>query len=89
MSYAAIPQIRTLVEPLKSQVQAAFAASLVVLWQVLLGIAGIGLLSSLMIKELPMQTITDERWGLSAGDSKVKQQGVVTETEEKGNGGSE
>ena len=69
LSYGAIPEISTLAEPLRSQVRDAFAGSLVVLWQVLLGISALGLLSTLLMKEVPMQTVSDERYGL---DEKVK-----------------
>ncbi|RDB26872.1 Efflux pump FUS6 [Hypsizygus marmoreus] len=65
LSYGAIPQISALAEPLRRQVRDAFSGSLVVLWQVLLGISALGLLSTLLMKELPMQTVSDERWGLN------------------------
>lgn len=65
ISYAAIPQISTLAEPLRTQVRDAFAESLVVLWQVLLGISALGLLSTTFMKEVPMQTVSDERFGLN------------------------
>ncbi|KAF9457247.1 iron permease [Collybia nuda] len=65
LSYGAIPQISALAEPLRRQVRDAFSGSLAVLWQVLLGISALGLLSTLLMKELPMQTVVDERWGLN------------------------
>ncbi|KAG6872024.1 hypothetical protein C0995_013806 [Termitomyces sp. Mi166 len=65
LSYGAIPQISTLAEPLRRQVRDAFAGSLVVLWQVLLGISALGVLSLLIMKEVPMQTVSDERYGLN------------------------
>lgn len=65
LSYGAIPQISSLAEPLRSQVRDAFSGSLVVLWQVLLGISALGLLSTLLMKEVPMQTVSDERYGLN------------------------
>ena len=64
LSYSAIPEISALAEPLRSQVRDAFAGSLVVLWQVLLGISALGLLSTLLMKEVPMQMVSDERYGL-------------------------
>ena len=64
LSYGAIPQISSLAEPLRSQVRDAFSGSLVVLWQVLLGISALGLLSTSLMKEVPMQTVSDERYGL-------------------------
>jgi len=77
LSYAAIPQIGSLTEPLRTQVRDAFAGSLVVLWQVMLGISGLGLLSVLLMKEVPMQTVTDDRWGLAGKESSK----AVEETE--------
>ncbi|KAL9715560.1 hypothetical protein Ac2012v2_000001 [Leucoagaricus gongylophorus] len=65
LSYSAIPQISTLSEPLRNQVRGAFSGSLAVLWQTLLGISALGLLSTLMMKEVPMQTVADERYGLN------------------------
>jgi len=65
LSYSAIPSIATLAEPLRDQVRDAFSGSLKVLWQTLLGISALGLLSTLMMKEVPMQTVADERYGLN------------------------
>lgn len=65
LSYGAIPEISTLTDPLRHQVRDAFSGALVVLWQVLLGISALGLLSTLLMKEVPMQTVADERYGLS------------------------
>ncbi|KAF8514423.1 iron permease [Hysterangium stoloniferum] len=67
ISYAAIPQINGLAEPLRGQVRAAFADSLDVLWEVMIAIAGVGLLSSFFMKEMPLQDVTDETWGLKNG----------------------
>lgn len=64
IAYAIIPMIQTLEEPLRSEVRAAFADSLSVMWQVMVGIAGIGLLSSLFMKGLPLHTKVDESWGM-------------------------
>jgi hypothetical protein len=49
---------------LKDQVRVAFAKSLDVLWEVLIAVAGLGFLSTLMMKPLPLQEVTDESWGL-------------------------
>ena len=64
IAYSAIPAIPTLPEPLRSQVRAAFGDSLVVLWQVMTGIAAIGLVASLFMKGLPLHTQVDESWGI-------------------------
>ncbi|KAJ7840764.1 iron permease [Mycena leptocephala] len=64
ITYAVIPQLSALPQPLKDQVRVAFAKSLDVLWEVLIAVAGLGLLSTLMMKPLPLQEVTDESWGL-------------------------
>ncbi|KIM90095.1 hypothetical protein PILCRDRAFT_1464 [Piloderma croceum F 1598] len=64
LAYAIIPQLGSLSEPLKGEVRAAFADSLKVLWEVMIAVAGVGFLSALIMKELPLQKVTDEDWGL-------------------------
>jgi hypothetical protein len=64
ITYAVIPQLSALPQPLKDQVRVAFAKSLDVLWEVLIAVAGLGFLSTLMMKPLPLQEVTDESWGL-------------------------
>ncbi|KAL6299612.1 iron permease [Sparassis latifolia] len=68
IAYSIIPLIPTLQEPLKSEVQLAFATSLRVVWQVLIGIAGLGFLFSLFMKHLPLHTSVDETWALEGSD---------------------
>ncbi|OSD02317.1 MFS general substrate transporter [Trametes coccinea BRFM310] len=65
IAYALIPQVPFLPEPLKREVQDAFAGSLRVLWEVLLGIGAAGLLSSLLMKGLPLHTSLDEDWAMT------------------------
>ncbi|KAJ7312393.1 iron permease [Mycena albidolilacea] len=64
IAYSIIPLIRTLPEPLKSQIQVAFADSLRVVWQVLLGVSAAGFLISLAMKRLPLHTEVDKKWGI-------------------------
>lgn len=64
VAYAAIPLIPALQEPLQSQVRAAFVISTQRLWQVLIGISGVGLLSVGLMGEIPMRNDVDEQWGL-------------------------
>ncbi|KAJ7895965.1 MFS general substrate transporter [Mycena olivaceomarginata] len=64
IAYAAIPAIKQLPQPLKQQVQAAFADSMAVIWQVMIGIAGLGLLMSFIMAEVPMGTTVDETYAL-------------------------
>ncbi|KAJ8518245.1 hypothetical protein ONZ45_g4681 [Pleurotus djamor] len=61
-AYSIIPVIPHLPSDLRDTVRFAFADSLRVFWQVLIGIAGLGLLSSFLMKGLPLSTQTDEQW---------------------------
>ncbi|GJE99893.1 MFS general substrate transporter [Phanerochaete sordida] len=63
-AYSIIPTIAALPEPLQTQVRAAFADAIAVVWRVMVGIAGLGLLASLAMRSLPLHTDVDERWGL-------------------------
>ena len=62
MAYAAIPLLPSLPEPLQSQVRDAFAHSLRVLWEVMIGIAGLGLLTVLLMREVEMRSDIDKQW---------------------------
>ncbi|KAG8888972.1 hypothetical protein FRB99_004040, partial [Tulasnella sp. 403] len=73
IAYAAIPQVPHLPEPLRTQVQEAFADSLKVIWYVLAAISAVGFLLVFAVKELPMADVTDEHWGI---DEKAKEQDV-------------
>jgi len=63
IAYAAIPQIPSLPQPLQDEVRVAFASSLSTLWKVTAGLCGLGLLTSLWMKQLSMNTHVDEQWG--------------------------
>ncbi|KAI0083278.1 hypothetical protein BDY19DRAFT_998697 [Irpex rosettiformis] len=67
LAYASIPIISSLEEPLRSEVRQAFADSIDVIWQVFIGIAGMGLLSSFFMEALPLHTQVDDRWGITEG----------------------
>ena len=64
IAFAAIPQIKGLEEPLRTQVRIAFADSMSVIWQTMIGISGLGLLFSLMMKEVQLKTVVDENYAL-------------------------
>ncbi|PSR75424.1 hypothetical protein PHLCEN_2v9129, partial [Hermanssonia centrifuga] len=64
ISYSAIPVISSLLEPAQSEVREAFAQSIIVIWQVMIGISCIGLLSCFGMKALPLHTEVDGKWGL-------------------------
>jgi hypothetical protein len=64
IAYAAIPAIKQLEEPLRTEVQAAFADSMAVIWQTMTGVSGLGLLLSFIMQEVEMDTTVDESYAL-------------------------
>lgn len=64
IAYAIIPTIPTLEAAFKDQVRDAFARATQLIWRVMLGISGAGLLSCLLMKEIELRTDMDEKWGL-------------------------
>ncbi|KAF8553816.1 MFS general substrate transporter [Imleria badia] len=60
--YALIPQLSEYPPHTRLEVQVAFAESLAVLWQVLAGISGMGLVASLFMKGLPLHNVLDANW---------------------------
>ena len=86
IAYSAIPTISSLPEPLRTQVRVAFADSIRVLWQVMVGVAGLGLLSSLLMRGLPLHTRVDEEWGMreEAGQAEEKAAVQIIELESSG-----
>lgn len=67
--YSAIPLINSLPEPLKTTVRDAYADSTAKIWEVMCGIAAIGLIASLFMESLPLHTEVDRKWGLEQRDS--------------------
>ncbi|KAJ3789292.1 major facilitator superfamily domain-containing protein [Lentinula aff. detonsa] len=76
IAYSLIPIIQTLEEPLRTQVQDAFAESIIRVWQTMIGIAGIGLLSSVFMKEVAMHKKVDQDWALKEKERKEKEKDV-------------
>ncbi|KAJ7050309.1 major facilitator superfamily domain-containing protein [Mycena amicta] len=70
IAYSIIPVIRTLEEPLRTQVRVAFADSLKVVWWTATGISGLGLCTGLLMKHYPLHTSVDEKWGLDKVEMK-------------------
>lgn len=62
--------IPTLAEPLRSEVQLAFAQSIDVIWQAMIGVAGVGLIAALFMEGLPLHTQVDQDWGMEGGREK-------------------
>ncbi|KAG8861715.1 hypothetical protein FRB96_002673 [Tulasnella sp. 330] len=67
IAYAIIPHIPALPTELQEQVKSAFTDSLRILWLVLLGIASLGLLSVLVIKEIEMHKTNDKKYRMKDG----------------------
>ncbi|GJE93488.1 MFS general substrate transporter [Phanerochaete sordida] len=93
IAFAAIPLINGLDEPLRGEVRVAFAESMRVIWLVMLGISGAGLLTVALLEEVPMKEMTDERYALEekarTGDAEgaektvVEKEGAVEEKREQ------
>ena len=64
VSYAVIPLVKTLPEPLKSQVEADFADSISKIWLWVVGLGGAGFLMTLLMQQMQLHTTLDEKWGL-------------------------
>ena len=60
--YALIPKLSMYPAQTRLEVEVAFAESLAVLWQVLAGVSGMGLVASLFMKGLPLHDVLDEKW---------------------------
>ena len=64
LAFAAIPSIPMLDQLLKVEVRETFGEALKVVWQVVLGIAGVGFMSSLGMRQLQLHTNIDQDWGM-------------------------
>ena len=85
LAYSLIPVIPTLQGSLRTEVQDAYAKSIAVIWQVMIGVSGIGLIASLFMKGLPLHTQTDKQWGLQEkgkGGEKKEETKMVEEKSE-------
>ncbi len=79
IAYAVIPTISGLPEPLRGEVRAAFAQATRLIWQVMIGISGAGLLSVFLMREVALREDRDAQWGLQ--DEKEKEKETGTEKE--------
>ncbi|KAK0472778.1 MFS general substrate transporter [Armillaria novae-zelandiae] len=62
-----IPLLQELEEPLLGEVRAAFASGIRLIWQVMAGISGLGLLISLFMRHMSLHTSVDSDWGEKQG----------------------
>jgi hypothetical protein len=65
IAFSSIPIIPTLSSSLKDEVRNTFAEALKVVWHALLGIAIVGFLFSLGMRQLELHSEIDEDWGRS------------------------
>lgn len=70
LAYNAVSRVRGLPEPLKGTVEEAFAESLRQVWLVLLILSVVGLVSTFMMKGLPLHGTVDERWNMQSDEEK-------------------
>ena len=78
--YAVVPLISDMQEPAKGIVRRAFAEALRTVWQILIGVAGVGFLSSLWMRVLPLHT--QRIATLSEARKKVTAESTVLEVTE-------
>lgn len=64
IAYAIIPTLKDLPQPLRGEVQTAFASSLHTMWYVMAGLAVFGFLCVFGFKHLDLHSRTDENWGM-------------------------
>lgn len=64
-----IPDLTVLPPDVLQEVRQAYADSLKVVWRVMTGLAGAGLLSSLIMRGLPLHTAADKDWGMVEKDA--------------------
>ncbi|KAK7442238.1 hypothetical protein VKT23_016208 [Stygiomarasmius scandens] len=72
IAFQIIPIIHTLDAQLRDEVETAFAESLAVVWQVCIGIAGLGLLTSFMMGHYQLHTTTDENWAMEEKSAQIQ-----------------
>lgn len=83
-AFSAVPAIKDLPEPTRTDVRRGFAQSIDVIWYVMTAVAVLGLFSSLFMKALPLHTQMDEKWGLE--QEQLKRAADAEEAREEGDG---
>lgn len=63
VSYSVIPIVRTLPEPLQTQVRTAFASSISNIWYTVMAMGLLGIIITLPMKQLELKLVTDANWG--------------------------
>ncbi|KAF9063204.1 major facilitator superfamily domain-containing protein [Rhodocollybia butyracea] len=62
LAYSIIVTIKDIPQPMRTQIQIAFATAVSVIWKALVGVLAIGLVASAMMEGLALQSQTDEKW---------------------------
>ncbi|TFK91558.1 iron permease [Polyporus arcularius HHB13444] len=72
VAYGAVPSISGIAdEGLRNEVRKAYAHATRLVWQVMLGFSGAGMLSTLLMREEKMKKSLDDRWGLKERAERV------------------
>jgi hypothetical protein len=64
LTYAIIQKVGSLPAELRDQVRGVFADGLQIVWYTMLGMSALGLLSCLLMEEIPLRNALDESWGM-------------------------
>ncbi|TFK35058.1 MFS general substrate transporter [Crucibulum laeve] len=70
VAYSVIPLLDKLPPTLAAETREAFAAGLSLFWKVIIGVGGTGLLTSLLMRHIPLHAATDEKWGVAQSENK-------------------
>jgi len=65
IAYSIIPQIKTFSPAQQEQIRTAFAESFTLIWKIMAGVCGLGLLSTSLIQDIPLRKVTDKEWGFT------------------------
>lgn len=65
-----LQQLQLLPPDVYDAVRVAFAESLQLVWQIMAGITGLGLIVSFLMRHHALHTTTDDDWGLKDKESK-------------------
>lgn len=74
LTYSVIPLIPELSDQLQADIRVAFVESIRLIWKTMIGFATAGMVSSLLMREVPLRISMDETWGLKVGDHEVRGQ---------------
>ncbi|OJT15449.1 hypothetical protein TRAPUB_7994 [Trametes pubescens] len=87
IAYAVIPSIPGLQEPQRTEVRAAFAQATRLIWRVMAGLSGAGLLTCLLMQEVELRKDSlDDKWGLKQDEEGEGEKTVGDVDAESGRG---